>query len=605
MQEIVEVCSDIGATIKRLAKKHKIHPRKIDFEILGLNTFLIKGEELQKVSAQALYEIAYSPYEMRQFYKVRFFVRGKELEPFLFSIRSEEEGTKLIAAISLERLPALDEKFIPTLKHFLQKRMALGGYIWGLGGKRMEEEIARFFATLLKRSALKGGAVKLTLCELRIPEVIKPASLKLLSKPYGQGRLLEGSELLEGAILKVEAGEVILRYRKPTYKAAWRSCKGEWFGEGSYPIGIIKGEGLEQVENEENIEYKAQKEGFASILEGRLSVLEMPIIESLDFKRSKNLADLGIERLQILNEESSMDAIAQGVELEIPYLVVKGNVGPATIVSKELKINGQIHARASLSAEEATLLFLKGSLKASKAQVKFCESAHLVVEELKASYLGGTTAFFEEAEVERLGSNNTLHIGKSLRLKEVMGKGNVLAFDPFASKKSKRQLDWLNHQREFFEEVTRGGHWREREIHQERVRIKLFLEEIQSRQTLIEGMGEAVARELLKAQSSQELRLRRNERILEAMRHSKERLERLKEEINTLKERVLGITLECQEGIGEENTILFRLPSGESLEFIPPYPLGRVGLVKTEEGEYEVSYERLFKGAKPQGGGVS
>ncbi|MGP1450569.1 MAG: hypothetical protein ACTTJS_05540 [Wolinella sp.] len=592
MQETIEICSDVSAALKRLAKKHKIPTRKIDFELLGVNTFLVRGrDDLQRVNNSVLFDIAYSPYGMKQFYKVKFFLRSKELEPFLLTLRSDEEGTSLSAIVMLDRLPPLDKNFIPLLKELVQKRMALDGYMLGLGGKKFDEEAARFLSMLLRKTKFDKASIELKICELKRPEIIKPVSLKLLSKPHAIGHLVEQSELLTGAILKVSAGETLLRYRKPTYKSPWRNCKGEWFGDGNYPISIAKGDGLEWLESEEIIEYRAEKDGFASIADKKLSVLDMPVVESVDFKMSKSLADLALDKLQIINDDNLSDAIGQGVELEIPTLLVKGNVGPAIITAKELKINGQIHARAILIAEYATLLFLKGSLKAESAQVKFCETAHLIVEKLRASYLGGTTAFFEDAEIERLGSNNTLHVGVSLRVNKVMGRGNTFSCDPLASKKNKHLLSHLNHQRELLEEIARSGYWREKELVRERDEIMLFLDEIREREYSNNVLTSAVRVELEKEKNLQQNALARCERILKAISTSKERLETIKSEIMELKESVLNIVLNFDEGIGNENTVLFKLPNDSILEFIPPFEVKSVYLVANIDGGYEVRYK--------------
>lgn len=592
MQETIEVCSDVKAALRHLAKRHKIHVRKIDFEVLGINTFLVRGEdEMQKVGSQALHDIAYASYGMKQFYKVRFFLRGKNaLEPFMLSLKGEENETMLYASVSLERLPPLDANFAPLLKNLIQKRMIYEGYVWGLGGKKVDEEIERFMK-LLKGSKIDTmGAVRLLLCELRKPEVIALDSLKLLSKSYGTPRLSEISELLEGDIVKVEKGEVLLRYRKPTYKAPWRSCRGEWFGEGEYPLRILKGEGLERLENREQIEYRALETGYASIIEGRLSVLEIPMVESVDFKRSKNIANLGLQKLQILNDENAEDAIGSGAELEIPYLTVKGNVGPSTIRSAMLRINGQIHARASLSAKEATLLFLKGSLKAVLAQVKFCESAHVTADRLRASYVSGTTAFFEEAEVEGLGSNNTLHVGKSLHVGKVLGRENLIFIDPFASKENRARLNRLLSQREFWDEIMRTVSWREKELEKERRGVEIILEELKERELLQQESSVAVARRFRQRRQEINHRLKQCQRLFEKMKESKERSAEIEGRILALKEQVMAISLEFKEGVGEENAFVFKLPNDELLRFVPPKEAKSIRLVKDDEGEFEVRW---------------
>lgn len=591
MQETIEVCSDVRATRLRLAKKYKISSRKIDFEILGISTFFVRGkEDLQRLPSRALHEVIYTPYNMRQFYKVRFFSReGRVLDPFIVSLESSDEESALEAVVSLERLPELDERFVPTLGLLIQKQMILQGYIIGLDRKTFHEELTRFFTTLKNDPHLLKDSARILICKLRAPEFVKPYSLKLLSKPYAHGRLEEDSELLEGAILKVEQGEVLLSYRKPTYRAPWRNVRGEWFGEGSYPIGIACGEGVEQDEDEEAILYRAKQDGFAAIAEKKLNVLEAPLVKFIDFKLSQQIKNLEIERLQISNEDNTSDAIAQGVELEIPALLVKGNVGPATLRSEKLHINGQIHARAVLHADDATLLFLKGSLTARNAYVKFCEGAHIVTKQLKTSYLGGTTTSFEEAYAERLGSNNTLYVARSLRITRVLGKMNTIYFDPLASQENKLLLASLQEQREFLENVVRGEYWREKEIEYESAEMRIFLAELEKRENAYQDL-EAIALSFKEARRHKLKQLALRERVLKALKGSKERLSAIKNKILTLKERVLEIKFQCDEGIGGENRLIFALPE-EALEFIPPHRVRKVWLVRDKERGYAVRYE--------------
>ncbi|MGP1580513.1 MAG: hypothetical protein ACTTH5_05770 [Wolinella sp.] len=594
MQEIIKVCSDIRTMRLHLAKKHRISSRKIDFEILGINTFLVRGkDDLQRVSNRELHEIAYTPYSMRQFYKVRFFARDRRvLDPFVISLESSEEGSMLEAILSLERLPAPDNQFVPTLQLLIYKQMILQGYILGLGGKIFQEELARFFTTLKKDPRSFKDSARLLICKLRAPEIIKPYSLKLLSRPYAQGKLQEDSELLEGAILKVKQGEALLSYRKPTYRVPWRNVRGEWFGEGDYPIGIACGEGLERTEDEETITYKANQDGFASIVEKKLNVLEAPLVKSVDFKLSQQIAPLEIKRLQISNDDNTSDAVAQGVELAIPTLLVKGNVGPATkLHAEELRINGQIHARAVLHAHDAKLLFLKGSLTAQDAQVKFCEGANIKTKHLKTSYLGGTTAFFEEGQAERLGSNNTLHVSTSLRIGRVLGKTNTIYFDPLASQENERLFASLKEQQDFLENVVRGEYWREKEIEYESTGMRIFLEELEKRKNIgTQASLEAVAQSFEEARRDKHRQLALRERILKALEGSKERLLKINKEILALKERVLEITFRCDGGIGGDNRLMFALPEG-LLEFIPPYEVRLVRLVRDEKQGYAVRYE--------------
>ena len=432
---------NIKAILQSFATEFNINPLLLDYNLLSYKSFILKdGGEESPIENDDINSYMETNYTIIQKYEVEIFRRESSFYPILIQVQTNDNALELRANIYTSRIPQLGnlEKIIhQTILNICAYR----GIIIDLGWSGFEQKIAEV-AQKLKGIEAKPEFYTIDICRLKEPMIESVAVKLLLSKNAKQSILSHDSLLLSGGFFSVKKGEVLLSYQKPRYNAPWRNIYGNLYGVGlSYPIGIEAGEGIAVSQQNDNIIYTAQNDGYVSIVNGTMMISQSIIVDNINAQNIQNIKEQGIKSLVVRNDALLKDVIPSGFKLNVDDLKIVGNIGAVEIESQNLFINGQVHIKSHLKTQSAQILHLKGRLEAEKAEIRHCENAEIECEDLSINYLNGSKIYFSTATISHIQSNNLLFVQKSLTIKNMIGENNEFILYPCLYGASKMALE--------------------------------------------------------------------------------------------------------------------------------------------------------------------
>ena len=434
---------NIKGILQSFATENDINPLVLDYNLVGYKSFILRenGEETP-IENDGINSYIETNYTIIQKYEVEIFRRESSFYPILIQVQTNDNALELRANIYTSRIPQLG-KLEDIIYQTIINICAYRGIIINLSWNGIERKIAEV-AEKLKSNDAKPEFYTIDICRLKEPIVESVAVKLLISKNASHSVLSHDSLLLSGGFFSVEKGEVLLSYQKPRYAAPWRNIYGNLYGVGlSYPIGIEAGEGIAVSQQNENIIYTAQNDGYVSVVNGTMMISQSIIVDNINSKNIQNIKEQDIKSLIVRNDALLKDVIPSGFSLNVDDLKIVGNIGAVDICSKNLFINGQVHIKSKLKTKSAQILHLKGRLEASEAEIRHCENAEVECDDLSINYLNGSKIYFSTARISHIQSNNLLFIQKSLVIKNMIGENNEFILYPCLYGAQKASLEKL------------------------------------------------------------------------------------------------------------------------------------------------------------------
>lgn len=435
--------SDVKSILKQFGREFKVNDSVLNYALVSFKTFIQNDDGKMPISNEQINDYLASDKEIIQEYEINIFKRKNSFYPILIQIQSNENNTDLKALIYTERIPQ-NANLEALIKNTILNICAYRGIIIGLGWNDISQDIAQIAQELISQNP-KPEFYTLQIANLKEPIIQSGATRLLISKNKNKAILSFESQLLSGGFLKIHKDEITLSYKIPSYDSPWRNIYGEIFGvRNSYPIGISAGEGIEILRQGENILYRAQMDGFLSIVNNKMLISDTVILNSINQSNIKNIHDQEIETLIVKNDNLTKDVIASGLKLDIPTLKIIGNVGSVEINAQNLFINGQVHLKSNIKANKASILHFKGNLKAKVAEIRHCEHANIECDNIVINYINGSKIYCNTAKIGRIASNNSFFVQQNMQISELEGTSNEFIMHPCLYGESKAALDFLN-----------------------------------------------------------------------------------------------------------------------------------------------------------------
>lgn len=442
--------------IKQFALEQKISELSLDYSLTSYQTYLLRDNSidvntiidfdspyLKSIDPTKISTFVDSPYKMIQSYTIEIFSRESSFYPIIINIQSSEDNISLKALIDTKRIPN-DGNLESIIKSTILNICAYRGIIIGLGWSNFNSSI-REVATKLRSSIKHPEYYELNIASLPSPKIIYPAVKKIISKNINLKVLSTDSSLLNGGFFKVNKGDILLEYQKPTYEADWRNIYGNIYGiNGDYPVGILPGTKIGTESKNNTIFYCALDDGYVSIVGNTMQISDVVTLDNINNINITNIEEENINTLLVKNDNLTKDIVSSGINLNIDNLGIIGNVGAVNIISKQLSIKGQVHIKSYIKSEAASILHFKGRLESQNANIRFCENANVEVDNLIIDTVGGSKVYTTNAKISHVKSNNVFFVQNNLSIGRFIGRNNEFILHPCLYGASKAKLDSLN-----------------------------------------------------------------------------------------------------------------------------------------------------------------
>ncbi len=436
--------NNIKSILKQFAIEYKINELLLDYHLVSYNTYLLDESNNIRIPIQNTDINSYidSANVIAQEYTISIFRRKNLSYPMLIQIQSNDNCTELRALIYTHRIPQ-NENLEEIIKNTILKICAYRGIIIGLGWNDINPNIIDI-ASALKDNGTYPKYYMINISTLKEVVINNNAVRLIITKSNQVSTFSHDSLLLSGGFLKVLKDEVLLQYKKPVHNSPWRNIFGRFYGLGlSYPIGISAGAGIRVEQEDDKIIYKANKNGYVSIVNNDMIVADTVTLDNINAKNIIDIKKQHIKTLVINNDNLAKNVIDSGISLDVDRLKIVGNVDAANITSNDLFINGQVHIKSNIKAKKASILHLKGKLESQSAKIIYCENAVLECDNVFVNYMNDSKVYFTDGKISNIQSNNLFFIQHSLIIGNMLGKNNEFILYPCLYGLEKQKLNNL------------------------------------------------------------------------------------------------------------------------------------------------------------------
>ena len=232
-------------------------------------------------------------------------------------------------------------------------------------------------------------------------------------------------------IIEVNAGEVLVEFKKPIYGKNGLSAYGKEISmasaDNSKDLEVAIDEKTIVVEeNEDKKLYKSRVQGFVHFHNNLLSIDNKIKMDTI----SRNTATIASEEdnnveIIVSQHDDNRDSIGEGVELISEFIHVDGFVGAKSkLEATKLKIDGATHQEATQIAKYATINRHKGKLRCHEAKIELLEGGEVIATKVEvASSLGGTI-YAQDVVLGHVKNNLKVYASHSITVRLVSGEDN-------------------------------------------------------------------------------------------------------------------------------------------------------------------------------------
>jgi len=304
---------------------------------------------------------------------------------------------------------------------------------------KMKAKLKAFVKYLYQNKFVKK--IKLPLFDGIAPEITKTSKI---IKHY-----LEKEK--EAQVIEVEAGEVLVEFIKPIFGKSGLNAHGKIVnnnhGTNKDDLHVaIDSETIEVIEDEKHKLYKSKTKGFVYLDEKRFYIdnkIRMKRLSRVQNKVAKE-EDNNIE-VCIEQNDTNIDSLGEGVELTSETIHIKGHVGAKTkLAATNLVIDGATHGDSYQEAKVAEINRHKGKLRCHSAKIKLLEGGEVYATNVTIESALGGSIYAENITIDNIKNNLKVYASHSITIKRVSGEDNLFKIDYKSIPTLNKKYDFLS-----------------------------------------------------------------------------------------------------------------------------------------------------------------
>ncbi|MFA5462090.1 MAG: flagellar assembly protein A [Sulfurimonas sp.] len=447
---------NVAKELIEIAKKNKVNANSLDFEILGVETYIRTNKETiesdwEEATKNELRElddaasILNKLFQIKQIYEVEIFSKDDTniFKDFHAAIGANATKCKIYLSIKEGSEASITPRFEEDFLKYINKSKIRAGVLLYIFDDMVPEVVSRVSAMAKVDGILKYDKSQIIL----ISEAYEPTLtindelIKHFEKESGPDEHGKVDYSKRGFINSVLEGDLLLEYIKPKKGKAGRNCRGE-FMEPTEPIiknvpDFTVDDTIEVIDSEDNILYKAKTSGYISFEGKKYQIKSEMDVGEISFRTTGSIVT-GLDSdvsLSVKESDSQKDAIGSGMEVQVSEIDISGNVGPnAKVQAKRATVDGQTHKSSQMIANDLTINVHKGS--AVGDNIKITRLEHGTVEGKKveiAQALGGNIRA-KDIEIGMCASHVKATASRRIEIKKLQGSENVFTIDPILQK---------------------------------------------------------------------------------------------------------------------------------------------------------------------------
>jgi hypothetical protein len=235
-----------------------------------------------------------------------------------------------------------------------------------------------------------------------------------------------------GMVIEVEAGEILVEYKKPILGKNGLNAFGEYIQKDALEkINDLKAQvdtkTITIEEDEYSKKYKAKQKGYVYYDKKTLAVDNR--LHLNEVSRNKNVLDPQKEKnnieVVVKQHDVTKDSIGEGVELSSENIHVDGFVGAKSLLeAKYLEIDGATHQDSKQFAKYAKINRHKGTLRCHEANIKLLEGGTIHATKVNIENSLSGFVYAQDVTIKQVRSNLKIYATNSIKIALVSGEDN-------------------------------------------------------------------------------------------------------------------------------------------------------------------------------------
>lgn len=436
IKDSTQYSKNIVQSIKEYAQKHNLEKKKLDFKLLGLQTYFktchhesfVKFHDQYKKEYADNNKIINDHARFIQIYKINILPKKQQELELVYRLELGEFSTHPIMVISpksqLPMTEITEQEMLKLLYTQINKIKAYNKILINLFSECMIKDLKDFVQKLYKHGFNKEESILLF---EGIPPMISQPS-KVINH-YMHKKTAE-------RVCEVEDSELIITYVKPIYGEAGLNAMGQRIAHGesnnlSKIEYAIDKDSISVQENQFEIRYYSKKRGFVSILNNTMSISNKIVVKNINrvegklTKKEENQVSVIISQTDV-----TRDGIGEGVELISESIHITGHMGAkSSVEAKSIIIDGATHNSAFVTAKDAKINRHKGTLRCHKAEINSLEGGTVYATYVTINAALGGQVCAEHVTIKSLKHNVKVFASKSITIERILGEDNHFIID--------------------------------------------------------------------------------------------------------------------------------------------------------------------------------
>ncbi len=443
------------ASVKEYATEHGYTYAKLDYTLLGLQTYFKTCHHQAFVKFHDAYKREYSSTEklikdnarFLQIYKIKIHAKKKRNIHLVYRIERGEFNTYPIMLISPEStLPLLEldeQEMLKRLYSEINKIKSKYKMMVNLFSECMVRDLRSFVKKIYEHGFSQEESI--LLFEGIDPEISEPSRV---INHYIEKHTDE-------KVTEVEPSELIITYIKPKYGKAGLNALGHRIDHGrtnnlakiEYQIDHAT---ILVQDDETEVRYYSRKRGFVSTLNNKLTISNKIVLEGIKRVEGKVTKKEENEVAIVISQNDvTRDGIGEGVELVSESIHITGHMGAKSkIEAKDVQIEGATHNQAFVTAKSAKINRHKGTLRCHKAEINSLEGGTVYATHVTINTALGGHVCAEHVTIRSLKHNLKVFASKSITVERILGEDNHFVIDYRKLPVLQSKLHYLNEERD-------------------------------------------------------------------------------------------------------------------------------------------------------------
>ncbi len=584
-------CESPGKELAHIANARGVDPNLLEIRLKEVFYFL-KTKESPNFEEIAQGDVGFLDNEsflLREDVEIRqrfaLTIEAKKRRSFRFSLRLSEDFRELFFTLLKGSKIAYTAPFLEELFACVRGEKASLGVLFHHEDKE-KERIAALLKSLRAQEELSED------CEILLTQGLG-----------GKQRCVEASLILHfqkdpalsGKYPTVQKNTLLATFLKPQRGEAGRDCLGGYVPQKdpsnppNNPLQIISG--IETIENDEKIDYKAQEAGYVVYENNRLSVVQKIEVSNVGISTTGSLvSDLEMHTsVRVTENHSLKEALGDGAKIEANSVEIAGNIGSASEVrAHTAAIKGQTHQNSKVFADEIHIEVHKGYAEGDEVNITRLEVGIVRAKKVNIAHAYGGKIYAQEIYIDQLYSNLHAYASQKIEIAHLAGEDNKFTLTPLAYFKQTSRIEAILSDIKALEETLKN-------------RANSFDKEIQEVRSLKSAASRIKQSIDSYKISGKEVPAHMNEelknyiRILKQIQMRRDEIAKLQndqkslhQELAALQEPTLRAYIHARGGWKGYNEVRYKLLLPEKELFLAPKSGHHYGLLKLDEAQESI-----------------